>query len=101
MNNFHKLLFVLGMIWLPSALSLPQPFSSVMTGAWHRYLGFPLRREDLGFPLRREEEVKKKQRSLILSHLHRSEFPMKQFEFGQRSRNRLWHNFSTLGGRHP
>ena len=92
MNNFHKLLFVLALIWLPPALSLPQPFSSVMTGAWHSYLGFPLRRE---------EEVKKKQRSLILSHLHRSEFPMKQFEFGQRSRNRLWHNFSTLGGRHP
>ena len=77
----------------PISHSLPAPFSSGMTGAWHSYLGHPFRR-------RQENEVNNQRLlwSSVLSH-HRSKFPLKQ-EFGQR-RSRLWHNFSTLGGRHP
>ena len=91
--NCSVLILALTLIWPPPSHSLPASFSSGMTGAWHRYLGHPFRR-------RQENEVNNQRLlwSSVLSH-HRSKFPLKQ-EFGQR-RSRLWHNFSTLGGRHP
>ena len=96
------LLLTLTLIWPATSRSFPDPFSSGMTGAWHSYLGHP-------FWARQENELNKQRLlwSSVLSH-RRSEFPVKQIlkqipvkqEFGQR-RNRLWHNFSTLGRRHP
>ena len=94
--NLPMLLSALTLIRPPPNHSLPAPapFSSGMTGAWHSYLGHP-------FWARQENELNKQRLlwSSVLSH-RRSEFPVKQ-EFGQRRNRLLWHNFSTLGRRHP